>query len=447
MREHKAMNGKGPRVSLGTILVLCLTAAVVAGCVIVFAQIQGENPEARMGAQKVVGMIGNALHGPSPLPAPQNTVRTVTVTLAPTAAAATPAPTAYAQAEGTQPPARQGFSFTLTIGGLLGFHSDISDSVYDKTAKTFDYAPVLATLGSKVHADLNVATLPHVLNTVDQKYADVTAPAAILAGVKAGGFNDLLLNTEHILDQGAQGAADTAAAIMAGGFSCGGVAAGGAQQNRLVQINGGRVALLAYTDTLTNKGKNALESQAELLTLFDLESIGRDISAARSQGASFVAVFLHWGREEATAVTAAQRETARSLTAMGADLIVGTHPSRVLPMEIISCAGTDGSPRQALVAYSLGTLLTESREGYDISGALLHLRITCGSQGEVAFDSIEYTPTYIWRQSVGGKMQYRVVCSADAAPEDMDAKQREVMGRALVRVQNTLKDGPAAQRP
>lgn len=439
------MGGKGPRVSLGTILVLCLTATVVVGCVIVFAQIQGENPEARMNAQKVVGMIGDALHGPSPLPAPQNTVRTVTVTLAPTAAA-TPAPTIAVQA-GTQPPAQQSFSFTLTAGGVLGFHSDVSDSVYDKTAKAFDYAPVLATLGNKVHADLNVVTLPHVLNTTDIKYADVIAPAAILAGVKAGGFGHLLLNTEHILDNGAQGAADTVAAITAGGFSCGGVAVGDAQQNQIVQINGGRVALLAYTDNLTSKGKNALESQTSLMTLFDLEAIGQDIAAARRQGASFVAVFLHWGKEEATAVTSAQRETARALAAMGADLILGTHPSRVLPMELIYCTSADGKPRQALVAYSLGTLLTESREGYDISGALLHLRITCGSQGEVSFDSIEYTPTYIWRQSVGGKMQYRVVCSADAVPEGMDTRQQEVMGRALTRVQNTLKDGPAVQRP
>lgn len=440
------MKEKGPRVSLGTILVLCLTAAVVVGCVVVFAQIQGTNPAARMNAQKVVGMIGDALHGPTPVPAPQNTVRTVTVTLAPTAAA-TPAPTAQVQAAPTQPPAQQGFSFTLTAGGLLGFQSDISDSVYDKTAKTFDYAPVLSTLGNKVHADLNVATLPHVLNTADQKYADVTAPAAILAGVKAGGFNDLLLNTEHVLDQGAQGAADTVGAIAAGGFSCGGVAVASAQQNRIVQINGGRVALLAYTDTLTNKGKNALESQAGLLSLFDLDTVRRDIADARKQGAAVVIVFLHWGREDATAVTAAQRENARALTAMGADLILGTHPSRVLPMEIISCMGEDGKNRQALVAYSLGTLLTESREGYDISGVLLHLRVTCDSQGTVTFNSIEYTPTYIWRQSVGGKMRYRVVCSADDAPEDMDTKQREVMGRALTRVQNTLQDGPAVQRP
>ena len=89
------------------------------------------------------------------------------------------------------------------------------------------------------------------------------------------------------------------------------------------------------------------------------------------------------------------------------------------------------------MAYSLGTLLTESREGVDISGALLHLSIVCQG-GSVTVEQVTYTPTYIWRQAVGGKQQYRVINSAKAAPAGMTQKQIEVMGRALARVQKAL---------
>jgi len=118
----------------------------------------------------------------------------------------------------------------------------------------------------------------------------------------------------------------------------------------------------------------------------------------------------------------------------------------VLPMEILNCTDEKGRSRQAFVAYSMGSLLTESRDGYDISGVLLHLQITCHGDGQVTFSGAEYTPTYIWRQIVNEKWQYRVVASNAPAPEGMEQKQQEVMGRALKRIQETLKDSPVTQR-
>ena len=131
---------------------------------------------------------------------------------------------------------------------------------------------------------------------------------------------------------------------------------------------------------------------------------------------------------------------------MGADAIIGFHPSRVLPIEIIESIDKQGNRRETLVAYSMGSLLTESRIGYDISGILLHLDITCGSDGEVKFNRIEYTPTYIWRQNFNGNMQYRIVSSNQPPPDGMDKNQQEVMGRALNRIQNSLSGCPVIER-
>ena len=94
----------------------------------------------------------------------------------------------------------------------------------------------------------------------------------------------------------------------------------------------------------------------------------------------------------------------------------------------------------------MGTLVSESREPDDISGALLHLRLSGDEQGRIRFGSLEYTPTYIWRQTVEGKTQYRVVCSADPAPEGMEEKQRQYMTNALNRIEKTLQDSPVSLR-
>ena len=438
------MKHNRPGVSLGTILTLCLTAIVTAGCIFLFGKIQGGNPgDARMTAQRVIGAVNTVIQRPTEEPEPQSTVTTVTVTLAPaTAPPRQASPTAAPPSTVNQP-----LSFSLTAGGLLSFHSDISDAVYDKTTKEIDYRPIVSALSSKIYADLNLVTLPQLINTHDRKYDDNMASAAAADAARAMGIDEVILGSEHILDQGAQGAAETVDALAEKGLICVGVNAGSGRQNRVFSLNGGVVAVLSYTDVLTAKSKNALKTDESLMQMLDLEAVRRDIQAARSQGARCVIVCVYWGKKDAAAVTSAQRNTAQQLAAMGADVILGTRPSRVLPMEIISCIREDGKAGETFVAYSLGSLLTESREGYDISGALLHLNINIDEAGHVRFPSAEYTPTYIWRQGVNGKTQYRVVCSADPAPDEMSSQQREVMGRALSRIQQILKDSPVSQRP
>ena len=444
MKHHK------PGWSLGTIFTLLLTAVVTVGCLVLFSGIRGHDTSVQMDAQRVIGLMGSALQGPTAAPEPlQSPVRTVKVTLAPvTVAPATDAPAPLdtpepAPVTPVQPP----YSFSLTAGGMLLFHSEISDSVYDKTEKTADYRPILSTISTEVYADLNLVTMPQLINISDRKYGDTITLSEAADAVRTLGVDQVILGSEHILDQDVQGAADTVSALTSRGLVCGGVSVSGAAQHRLVALNGGTVALLSYTDVLTAKSKNTQKENPSVLRPFSLEAAREDIRWARSQGARCVIVCMYWRKADATAVTSAQRDTAKALAEMGADVILGTRPTRVLPMEIISCTGEDGKPRSAFVAYSLGTLLTENRQdGYAISGALLHLTVTCDSDGRVEFQNAEYTPTYIWRQEINKNIQYRVVCSADPAPEEMNNQQRGYMQNALNRIQNTLKNSPVIQR-
>lgn len=427
-------------VSAGTILALALTAAVVFTCVFLYVKVRSRSTDVHMSVLRAAEQLKeNIAQTPEETPVPQSTVHTVTVTLAPAAAVTPGAATAHPVRT-----AREKRTFTITAGGMIAFESDVSDSVYDHEAKAFAYAPVLATLRAKVDGDLTLATLPQVIST-DQKYGDEQIPEAAADGVRSSGFEYVLLNTSHILDQGAAGAEQTVSSLRQLGMHPLGVEAGDSSQHQVILLNGVRIALLSYTEALTAKGKLSLENQPGVMQLYSQQQAERDIAAVRAQGADAVIVCIHWGKADTTSPTAAMRRTAQSLAEAGADMILGTRPQRVLPMDLITVSADNGIQRQCLVAYSLGTLLTESRDGYDISGMLLNLTVTCDG-AETRFDSITYTPTYVWRQSVNGKIQYRVVCSADAAPADMDAKQQDVMDRALKRVQTILKDSPAAMR-
>lgn len=433
------MNTKRRGVSLGTILALCLTAVVAVGYFVLYLSIRSRQAPSGTQSAPVAGLMADSEQEETP--DPQSTVKTVTVTMPP-AVTAVPAPAETVPANMHY----DAYSFDLTLGGMVAYQSDISDALYNKTQKTLDYSPVLSLIAPKIHADLNIVTFGQVINSQDLKYADVQVPSCAADALRAAGFDDVMLCTEHVLDQGVQGAASTVQVLTAKGLSCGGVTAGDTHQHRMIQLNGAKIALLAYTDVLTAKGKNAQESQPNALRLYDEQAARRDIQAAKAQGASLVIVYMYWGRADTASVTNAQRGTARALAEMGADVIVGNRPTRVLPMELITTMGDDGRARQTFVAYSMGSLVTESREAYDISGTLLHLRIVGDEQGHVRFAAVEYTPTYIWKQTVDGKMQYRVVCSADPAPAGMDEKQRQYMANALNRVQKTLHESPVSLR-
>ncbi len=427
-------------VSAGTILALVLTAAVLFTCVFLYVKVRSRNVSVTMSVLRATEQANaGARQSPAETPAPQSTVHTVTVTLVPVTAA-TPGATA------PQPVRAAGErrTFTITAGGLIAFESDISDSVYDHEEKSFAYGPVLSMLRARVDGDLTLAMLPQVISA-DQKYGDEQIPDAAADGVKASGFEYVLLNSAHALDQGVSGAEQTVASLQQRGLHPLGVGADGSTQHQEILLNGVRIAILNYTEALTAKGKISLESQPGTMQLYSQQQAERDIAAARARGADAVIVTIHWGKADTASPTTAMRRTAQSLAEAGADLILGFRPQRVLPMETLSVSADNGIQRQCLVAYSMGTLLTESRDGYDISGMLLNLTVTC--DGAVTrFDSIAYTPTYIWRQSVKGKAQYRVVCSGDPPPADMDAKQQDVMDRALKRIQTILKDSPAAMR-
>ncbi len=77
--------GKTSGLSLGSMLALALTAAVIVGCVCFFSTVLGDAGQVSMRAERVAGLIDDVLHASTETPKPQVTVPTVRVTPAPPA--------------------------------------------------------------------------------------------------------------------------------------------------------------------------------------------------------------------------------------------------------------------------------------------------------------------------------------------------------------------------
>ena len=113
-------------------------------------------------------------------------------------------------------------------------------------------------------------------------------------------------------------------------------------------VRGTTLAFLAYDEiepysfaaTTTTPGHAWLE-EVELR---------QDIANARAS-ADFVSVFVHWGIEYLTSLTAHQRFLAHVAIEAGADLVVGAHPHVIEPYEVY---------QGKLIVYSLGNFVFDN---------------------------------------------------------------------------------------
>ena len=119
---------------------------------------------------------------------------------------------------------------------------------------------------------------------------------------------------------------------------------------------------------------------------------------------------------------------AKEMAKAGFDVIIGSHPHMVQPIEWLETTRADGSTGRTLVAYSLGNFVSAQRDQYKDTGIILDFTIRQEiATGDITIEDVGYVPVWVWRYEDGDKNAYRVLpCGAalDALPEGMsDADQ------------------------
>ena len=140
----------------------------------------------------------------------------------------------------------------------------------------------------------------------------------------------------------------------------------------LVEINGIKISLLNYTHTTNGF---TVKKPVSINMLYDNAQIIKDLEAAKDQLPDVIIVFLHWGNEFEQKPDRDQKQQAAFLFKNGADIIIGSHPHVVQPVEYFSYDETDPAKKK-LVYWSLGNLISDQKEKYTDSGILASFTIT-----------------------------------------------------------------------
>jgi poly-gamma-glutamate synthesis protein (capsule biosynthesis protein) len=120
-----------------------------------------------------------------------------------------------------------------------------------------------------------------------------------------------------------------------------------AGQPALFEIGGRRIAVLGFGGIVPHAGWIATDEAPGMRDGDNLETMVAAVESA-AEVADYVIVSIHWGVELDTEPRAEDVERAKAMIGAGADAIIGHHPHRLQPIEMIA-----GRP----VAWSLGNFV------------------------------------------------------------------------------------------
>ena len=326
--------------------------------------------------------------------------------------------------------AEHGESLVLAVGGDVVVHSGLNAQAMEDGAGEYDYSKIFEGAAAYFKAaDISIVNLETVLAGDDliAAYPMFRSPDAIAGSLSNSGVNFVNTAGNHCMDGFKTGLDRTLNVIEAAGMRHIGTYRTQAERDRdrgiaVIEANGIKIAFLSYTYGTNGMPLYSYDSKGQPVESFEYavstfsrdymeiqpkepryDLLRMDMEAAKNIGADLIAVMMHWGTEYETAPNRTQTDLADFLFMEGADIILGSHPHVLQPMELRRVTDSDGKERIGFIIYSLGNFVScmHERKYADLT-AILNIEI------EKNLDTGE---TYIWN------LTYAPMCMVDLGEE------------------------------
>lgn len=318
---------------------------------------------------------------------------------------------AWTQSADGSAPAAYGEAVRVTVAAAGDFlmHMPIVDCA--KTASGYEFNPIFLHvqryLQSAHFAVVNLETRLAGEDFGYSGYPRFNTPAELARDIGEMGVDLVATANNHSMDMGANGVSRTLDNLDAAGMPHVGTARSAEEQAAvpIFEVEGVKIAFLNATSSLN--GISLPEDNPFAVTMIDSKLLLAQAATARERGADVVIAVLHWGEEYSRESSEGQREVAHRLLNGGIDVIIGSHPHVVEPIQRLTVQ-RDGRPFTTYVAYSLGNFVSNQRDRYRDSGIVLFVDIEKGPEG-VSVTGVRFLPVWVQKAPVNGISHYRVL--------------------------------------
>jgi hypothetical protein len=294
----------------------------------------------------------------------------------------------------------------LFAGDIMGHNEQIRGAL-DSSNGTYNYEPTFRFVKPVIEkADIAIANLEVTLaGPPFSGYPQFSSPDALAIAAKDAGFDVLIQANNHALDRGAAGFKRTLRVLDSLQIKHTGTFSDSTDRRLnyplILEKNNIRIALLNYT-----YGSNGLEIPPPyIINRIDTDLINKDLIKARQSSPDYVIVTIHWGLEYERLANAQQKKLASFILSHGADVIIGSHPHVIQPVELIF--GAD-SAVSGLVVYSLGNYVSNQRAQYKDGGIMFNLNLIKTASG-TRINNYSYIPSWVYRKDLAGRSVFYIL--------------------------------------
>lgn len=311
----------------------------------------------------------------------------------------------------------------------------------------YDFSPYFKHLSSYFKAaDLSVANLEVTFGgTESGKYSGYPAfntPDSLADAIKDSGLNFLITANNHSYDTGLFGLKRTAQVLKQKEIEFIGTKEVETDPAYAVkEINNIKIGLADYTYETAGQtpgrkylnGAIIAQEANNLINSFSYNKIDefyaeaeKVIGEMKAQGAEFIVFYMHWGEEYQTSANTWQKTIAQKLSNLGVDMIIGSHPHVIQPVELIH---SEDGQNTTVCLYSTGNCISNQRQeimdscpsGHTEDGLLFSFTLKKNKDG-VALSGLKLIPTWVNRYKENGHNGFLYTIYPLEGPDDGAAK-------------------------
>ena len=350
----------------------------------------------------------------------------------------------------------------VATGDIL-IHKEILETQYNSETDEYDFNNNFKYIKKYLEkADLAIGNLETTLSGIENYgfsgYPSFNSPDSLADAMKSAGYDIVANMNNHCLDRDVNGYYRTRKTLVDRGFDVIGTRESIDDKRYIIKdVKGINVGVISYGYTMTvedgNFGVNGISIPYDLLQLMnyyhpdtlenDMLNMKEQIELMREDGAEVIVFYMHWGDEYELEPNDIQKQIAQFLADEKVDIIFGTHPHSLQPIDMIQ--SSDGSSDTAVV-YSMGNFLSSQRterigNPYTEDGAIVSVKVNKDMEtNEITVDIPTYIPTWVNWYGKDAKLFYEVapatIDDADYLTEEGRERIKESFDRTTSVIEN-----------
>ena len=306
-------------------------------------------------------------------------------------------------------------SFKLIISGDAMSHENSWRSA-QKEDGSFDYLPQYEGIQHLLNAgDLTLVNLETPASGEEYGYRGFpkfNAPINLLETLKNVGVDLVITANNHVLDNGMAGMKSFLDNLDEVGLYHTGAARSKEEAATpfILNINGIQTGFASST-TLVK-----MTVPEEYAVPVNKKKVIREkIRSLREAGAELIVFHIHWGKEYTESPSQPQMDLYRVLEEEGVDIVIGSHPHRLQPMEIRPI-NYEGKVKNQAVIWSTANMSWGGTQRYDYvnTGAVFQIDVE-RKNGQIVIRDMDYDLIYnLNTKTVNGVKFIRLIPEVDA---------------------------------